>query len=139
MSSKNNEEDKEYIVRNFEFFDSDEEEDNNLEDFDDYDGYDTADDETEEYCDALNKLLSDVADVETLGLKVFKINFHDTRIKELEDKKTECDFDYDDDGMPIMLDGGEQFIIPYLVVVSKKITYYKNCIFETNINKKFTL
>ena len=83
----------ENIVRNFEFFDSDEDiEDNNVEEFEDYDGYDTADEETEENLEILNNLLKEIAVVEVIGQKVYKINFHDTRIYKLEEIDCDCDF-----------------------------------------------
>lgn len=140
---KNKEEetlDREIIVRNFEFFDSDDEdEDNNVEVFDDYDGYDTADEETDNNLIFISNLLSEIADVEVIGMKVYKINFHDTRIVKLEDKNCKCDFDYNSNKLPIMPNGGEQFLIPYLMEVSKKKKYFKKCIFETNINHKIIL
>ena len=133
-------EDREVIVRNFEFFDSDEDiEDNNIEDLEDYDGYDTADEETDNNLETLTKLLEQVAEVEVIGLKVYKIIFHDTRIEELEDKNSNCDFDFDKKGIPLMPDGGEEFIAPYLLRISKKFKFFKGCIFETNINKKIVL
>jgi hypothetical protein len=133
--------DRELIVRNFEFFDSDasDNEEEPLEDFDDYDGYETEDEDTMDNLDILGQLLIDVADVEVLGLKVYKINFHDTKIPKLEDKKCNCDFDYDNNDLPIMPDGGEHFIAPYLLAVSKKKKYFKGCIFETNVNQKIVL
>ena len=131
---------REIIVRNFEFFDSDEDEDdNNIEDLDEYDGYDTADEETESYSDLVESLLIEIADVEVIGLKVYKINLHDTRNLELEDKNCNCEFDYDKEGYPIMPDGGEQFLAPFLLEVSKKEKFFKDCIFETNINQKILL
>lgn len=131
---------KEHIVRNFEFFDSDEDiEDDNIEDLEEYDGYDSADEETEEHLEELSELLSDIAEVEVIGLKVYKINFHDTRIGQLEDKNCKCDFDYDKNKMPVMPDGGEEFIAPYLLAVSKREKFFKDCIFETNINQKIVL
>lgn len=131
----------ENIVRNFEFFDSDEDiEDNNVEEFEDYDGYDTADEETEENLEILNNLLKEIAVVEVIGQKVYKINFHDTRIYKLEEIDCDCDFDFDDkNDLPIMPDGGEEFIAPYLLEISKKIKYFEGCIFETNINQKIML
>lgn len=139
--NKEEEIDKELIVRNFEFFDSDASDngDEPLEELDDYDGYDTEDEDTINNLDILGSLLVDIADVEVLGYKVYKINFHDTRIKNLEDKKCNCDFDYDDNDLPIMVDGGEEFIAPYLLAVSKKKKFFKGCIFETNINQKIQL
>ena len=140
---KNNEEDslnREIIVRNFEFFDSDEEiDDNNIEEFEDYDGYDTADEETEDNLEILNKLLKEIAEVEVIGKKVYKINFFDTRIYKLEEIDCDCDFDFDDNNLPIIPDGGEEFIAPYLLEISKKIPYFEDCIFETNINQKILL
>jgi len=131
-------EEKEVIVKNFTYSDSETDEEL-IEDLDDYDGYDTADEDTENFCDFLNDILSDIADVETLGLKVYKINFYDNKVGKMEDYNCVCDFDKDDKGQPIMPDGGEEFIVPYLSLVRKKKKYLKDCIFETNINFKFTI
>lgn len=132
--------DKEVIVRNFTFFDSDEDMDDDVvEEVEDYDGYDTADEETDENLELLANLLNEIAEVEVVGLKVYKINFHDTRIGNLEDKNCDCDFDLDKNGVPIMPDGGEEFIAPYLLLISQKFKFFKGCVFETNINKKIVL
>jgi len=132
---------REIIVRNFEFFDSDEDiQDDNIEEYEDYDGYDTADEETEDKLDILNELLKEIAEVEVIGKKVYKINFYDTRIYKLEEMDSECDFDFEDStNLPIIPDGGEEFIGPYLMEVAKKIKYFEDCIFETNINQKIIL
>ena len=137
---KKEEEDKEHIVRNFDYFDSDDDlEEGVIEKLDDYDGYETADEETDEYLVGLERLLKDIADVEVIGLKVYKINFHDTRLENFMDKDTNSDFDIDDSGFPVMLDGGEEFIAPYMKKISEKVPYYKGCTFETNVNYKFIL
>lgn len=131
---------KEHIVRNFDYFDSDDDlEEGVVENLDNYDGYDTADEETEDHAELLQNLLKDIAEVEVIGLKVYKINFHDTRLEKFLDKNTKSDFDFDEKNFPIMLDGGEEFIAPYLKMVSKNIEYYKGCTFETNVNYKFNL
>lgn len=134
------EKDKEHIVRNFDYFDSDDDlEEGVIEELDNYDGYETPDEETEDYLEGLQRMLKDVADVEVIGLKVYKINFHDTRLEDFVDTDTDTDFDLDENGFPIMLDGGEEFIAPYLKMVSDKINYYQGCLFETNVNYKFNL
>lgn len=130
---------KECIVRSFVFTDSDTSDEDVIETADNYDGYETEDEETEEYAVGLNKLLKDVADVDVLGLKVYKINFHDIRLKEFHSIETKTDFDKNDDNFPIMIDGGEDFIVPYLKEVSEIVPYYKDCTFETNVNLKFNL
>jgi hypothetical protein len=128
--------DEDLIVKNFELPDSDSDEDVNDLDLDlDLDEYDSPDEDTEDYLEILEKLLCDVADVEVIGLNTYKINFHDTNIKKLENKNCKCDFDEDDDGMPIMIDGGEEFIKPYLFKVSKKIAFFKDCVFKYNIKE----
>jgi hypothetical protein len=139
-----NEDEEDLIIRNFEFFESDDEEEvdniSEVNEKDNYDGYDTPDEDTEEFVEILQELLNDIAVVDVIGLKVYKIDFYDTKnIGELEDKKCKCDFDLRDDGYPIMPDGGEEFIAPYLLRVSKKFKFFKGCIFETNIGKKITI
>lgn len=127
------------VVKNFQFFDSDEDEDDMDVEVIDPEDYDSVDEETEHFQETLSHYLRDIAQIDSLGLKVYKIDFHDTRIDNLEDKDCDCDFDLDEDKCPIMPEGGEEFIIPYLVQLSKQIPYFADCTYETNINIKIKL
>ena len=66
-----------------------------------------------ELLDVLNERLSDICNISCVGLNSFRMDFYDTNF-EFEDKKTKCDFDVDDYNLPIMIDGGQSFILPYL-------------------------
>lgn len=127
-------EEKITTVLNIEYTDSEEEVVEEVENLDITNDYDSTDEATEEYQDILNTYLGDIASVDCLGLKAYKIDFYDTNIEKLEDKKCKCDFDLDDNGYPTIPDGGEEFIIPYLFALSKKVKFFKKCVFETNIN-----
>ena len=139
VKEETTESEKEHIVRTFDYSDSDSSDEDIIEKEDDYDAYETEDEETEEYAEGLKKLLKEIADIDVLGLKVYRINFHDTRINNFKDINMETDFDRGEDDFPIMIDGGEDFIVPYLKEVSLIVPYYKDCTFETNVNLKFNL
>lgn len=114
--------------------DSDEEEDTNYESIDEENDYDSQDEETEELCEVMEGLLCEVANVEILGKKAFKVEFLDTKGLELVDEEEDCDFDQDDDGYPIMPDGGEEFFLPYTQALVKKNKAFKGVVMETNIH-----
>ena len=95
--------------------------------------YDLADQETEDKGEYLQNLLKEVANVCTIGLKAYKIDFFDRSPKKFEDKNCNADFDYQK-GIPIMYDGGEEFIAPWLKKLSQKVKFFKDCSFETNHN-----
>lgn len=128
------------VVYNVEVSDSEDSDDEDIfDEFNEEDCYDSADEETEDKAEFLQKLLIDVAAVCVLGHKAFKIDFHDMTKKEFEDKDIDCDFDYDKNGLPIMIDGGEEYIAPYLKKVSEIDIFFEDCIFETNHGFKIEL
>lgn len=126
-------------VYNEEIYDSDEdsdEDENNYEFLEDKD-YESCDEETEELSEILENLLKDVAVLDVVGKKAFRVEFTHTKNLLFVDKNEDCDFDEDDDGYPIMPDGGEEFFIPYMNKVLEKNKQFKNCTIETNV-KNFT-
>jgi hypothetical protein len=130
------------FIRNFNYYDSDEEnaeyEEDDFETFKDK-KYKTPDVETEENLDILEELLEDIATVEVLGLKAYKIKFRNNKIGDLENKNCQCEFDTREDGLPIIPEGGENYIIPYLIYISDIIDFFKGCSFETNIGTNFSI
>ena len=96
------------------------------------------DDTTLELFDILNERLQEICNLSCVGLNSFRIEFFDTNFK-LEDKKTRCDFDVDDYNIPIMIDGGQNFIAPYLNQLSEIYDDLKGCSFETNKNITFKI
>lgn len=128
-------------VFNVLYYDSDEEFENEEElDAVEFDGdYDTVDEESEDKCELLQRLLGEVANICAIGKHAFKIDFFDREHKEFEAKNCKCDFDYDKEGFPVMCDGGEEFIAPWLKKLSQKDKFFKGCTFETNHNHKIEL
>ena len=128
-------------VYNEELYDSDEdEEDTNFELLDEENDYDSCDEQTEDLGDILNSLLTEVANVDVLGKKAFRIEFIDTKDLVLVNKNEDCDFDLDENDYPIMPDGGEEYLLPYLKKVSQCNKKFKGCVFETNLKGfKFNL
>lgn len=123
-------------IFNVVYYDSEEESEEEEFDTVEHEGdYDSADDDTEDKCELLQELLAEVANVCTIGLKAYKIDFFDRDFKEFEDIDCKCDFDYNKEKLPIMPDGGEEFIAPWLKKLSEKDDFFKDCTFETNHNK----
>ena len=120
-------------VYNIEVFDSSEdEEDENFEIIDENNEYDTADEDTDDLGEKLQELLGEVAIVDVVGKKAFRLDFSDANNLEFADKNEDCDFDTDERGIPIMPDGGEEFLLPYMKQICKKMPEFKKCILETN-------
>lgn len=127
-------------VYNDEYYDSSEDEDDDNFEGLNYDDYDSADEDDEDMGEFLQELLEDVASVDVLGHKAFKIDFIDSKVEKFLDKDEDCDFDTNYNGFPVMPDGGEEFFLPYMKAISKKKRYFKDAIFETNVRgQRFTL
>lgn len=94
------------------------------------------DEETEEKFSILTERLEEVAYVIYTGKNSFRINFQNKKGVKLVPKKEECDFDIDDDGLPIMVDGGENYILPYLVELCKRRSDLKPFQITTNCSKR---
>jgi hypothetical protein len=94
------------------------------------------DDETEEKFSILTERLEEVAYVIYTGKNSFRINFQNKKGVKLVPKKENCDFDIDDDGLPIMVDGGENYILPYLVELCRRRSDLKPFRITTNCSKK---
>ena len=121
-------------VRNTVIFESsDEEEEGGNEIYEQYDEYDSPDEETDEVLTKLEPFFEDIATLEVIGREAIKINFIDNRIGDFVDKKEKCDFDLDEEGYPLLPDGGEEFVVPYLDKLSKKMKDLKGYNIETNI------
>ena len=86
----------------------------------------------------LNERLIDICTISCVGLNSFRIDFYDTNFQ-FEVKNTRCDFDVDDYNLPIMIDGGQSFLLPYLNQLSEFYDDLKGCSFETNKNITFKI
>lgn len=128
-------------IYNEEIYDSDEDEDDtNYEILDEENDYDSCDEASEELADLLQELLREVATVDALGKKAFRVEFSDTKRLEFVDKSEDCDFDLDEHDYPIMPDGGEEYFLPFMQQVMKKNKAFKKCTIETNVRGfKFVL
>lgn len=96
------------------------------------------DDITLELSEILLDKLKEIGNVSCLGLNMFRIDFYDTNF-EFEEKRTKCDFDVDEYDIPIIFDGAQSFIMPYLVLLSETYDDLKGCTFETNKNSTFKI
>ena len=98
----------------------------------------TPDEDSQDIQDILENKLKSICTITVLGKKYYRIDFYDIDF-ELLDEKTECDFDFDISGDPIMHDGGQEFIVPYLYKLKKNYPNLKNTEFETNNNFTFKI
>ena len=94
------------------------------------------DDDTEEKFSILTERLEEVAYVIYTGKNSFRINFQNKRGVKLVPKGESCDFDIDDDGLPVMYDGGESFILPYLLELCRRRSDLKPFQITTNCSKR---
>lgn len=98
----------------------------------------TPDELTDELREILEKRLSDILTITVIGYKSFRLDFFESGF-DLIDKDCNCEFDIDSDKIPIMPNGGQEYIVPYLYDLKDFYEELKNCKFQTNLNKKFTI
>ena len=72
------------------------------------------------------------------GKNSFRIDFFDTNFK-FENKDCKCDFDLDDNKLPLLHDGSQEYIIPYLYKLKEKYPEFDKAKFQTNNNFIFKL
>jgi len=122
-------------VANFTYYDSDEdEEDENFEDVQLRDDLEEVDEQTEELGEKISELIKDVASIDSIGKKVFRIDFYDSSGDFEFSQGKQADFDLNESGYPYLPDGGEEFIIIFLKTLQKNhFKKLKGCEFETNV------
>jgi len=108
--------------------------DDGLEDEEKFDG--DCDEETTEKLEFLEERLNEVAEVDAIGASTFKIVFFNKKGVEFKKKETKCDFDYDDDDLPMIYDGGEDYFLPYINELCMKKENLFPLYIITNVTKK---
>lgn len=98
----------------------------------------TPDELTEDLQEMLDEKLSEIGTVSVVGKNSYRIDFFDTDFT-FEGKTCQCDFDLDADKMPIMHDGGQEFIIPYLYDLKEFYPDLHKSKFQTNNNFTFKI
>ena len=122
------------IVVNAEVYDSDEDiEDTNFEDEIEEVNYQSCDEDTENVAQFLEELLYEIASVYACGKMKVRVEFNDPHLIEFCKKDEICEFDYDDNGYPIMPDGGENFFIPYMEELKTLNSDLERLKVETNV------
>jgi len=121
------------FVVNTEIYDSDDDD----EEIPDIVSKHIEDEDTNELEEILSELLDEVADVNSIDKMKIKISFYDFKNINFVSKKTKCDFDYDDDnGYPVMADGGENYFLPYMEAVLDVNSDFRGLKIETNVKDK---
>ena len=110
--------------------DSDYSDDDFVQEIDDED----LDDRIQEVSADLAGFLEDVAEVEIIDNESIYVKFFDKKIKFSDDE--ECEFDEDDQGYPIMINGGEIYFKAYLNKLGELSDEYKGILYRTNIAKE---
>ena len=101
--------------------------------------YESCDEESLDKQEILQNLLKDIANVDCIAKNTFRVEFFDTKNIKFMDKKENCEFDLNKDGLPILPDGGEEFFPPFMSELIKKDKRFKKVKIQTNIKgKKFT-
>ena len=125
------------IIFNVTYYDSSDEESEDFEDLSssDEEDYGEMDELTEKKMKVLKERLDEVADVVPIGKSFFKVSFFNKKDVELVLEEV-CEFDYDKRGIPIMVDGGESYLIPYLKELCIKKKFLKPFTIKTNLDKE---
>lgn len=92
------------------------------------------DDRIQEVSADLGGFLEDVAEVEIIDNESIYVKFFDKKIKFSDDE--ECEFDEDDEGYPVMINGGEIYFKAYLNKLGELNDDYKGILYRTNIAKE---
>ena len=121
--------------------DSDHEASDNYEDIDettysDLEGYESANEETEETKDFLQKHLSDIATLDCIGKNIIKVDFFYPKNINFIDKNDKCDFDINNENIPLLPEGGEDYFLPFMTLLCKKNRKMRGLSFKTNTSKK---
>lgn len=126
-------------VLNITHYDSEDTEDSDIiENIDNNLRPSSPDEETDDLFESLELLLENVGTLSCLGKKYFRIEFYDTKFDFL-DKEEECEFDYNEENFPVLHEGSQEYIIPYLYCLSDYLEDIKDCNFETNKDTVFTI
>ena len=108
-------------VANFTYYDSDEdEEDENFEDVQLRDDLEEVDEQTEELGEKISELIKDVASIDSIGKKVFRIDFYDSSGDFKFSQGKQADFDLNESGYPYLPDGRRRIYYYFLKNTSKK-------------------
>lgn len=128
-------------VLNISYYDSDNDNDDcggGVNEYFDTEREKSPDETTEELQEILEEKLKEVSTVTIVGYKSFRLDFFETDFK-FEDKNCDCDFDIDSNKMPIIPNGGQEYIIPYLYELMSFYDNIKNTKYQTNLNVKFII
>ena len=90
------------------------------------------DEETENQCDLISDLLSDIGKIEPIGKKYLRLEFFNPKNITFIDKDEDCDFDLNEDGYPFLPDRGEEYIKPFFKKLVSMNPKLKNITIETN-------
>lgn len=93
---------------------------------------DSVDEETEEKCEILKDLLSDVGTIEPIGKKYLRLEFYEPKNIKFLDRNEDCDFDLNEEGYPFLPDSGEEYVEPFFKILVSKNPRFKNLTIETN-------
>ena len=113
-----------------------------------YDIYTSEEEESEEEChgdfdeetrhklEFLEERLNEIASVVVTGRNGFRISLFIKKNVELRDPSEKCDFDLDDSKLPLMVVGGEDYLLPYLKLLCKKKKFLVPLYITTNCGKE---
>lgn len=97
------------------------------------------DEDTRHKLEFLEERLKEIASVNVTGKNGFKISFFIKKGIELKKPSEKCDFDTDDSKLPVMVLGGEDYLLPYLKILCKKKKFLTPLYITTNCEKgKYT-
>jgi hypothetical protein len=94
------------------------------------------DEDTRHKLEFLEERLKEIASVIVTGKNCFKVSFYIKNEIELKKPSVKSDFDIDDSKLPVMVLGGEDYLLPFLKMLCKKKKFLTPLHITTNCEKK---
>ena len=122
-------------VVNLDYFDSEEESDDMLDEVEPEfrERSDTIDDATEENSKVLEALLSEIGSVTPIGKKIIRVDIDYPKGVKFLKKNEDTEFDTNQYGLPYLPQGGEEYILPFLEKMKGERSELKGTTIEFNV------
>ncbi len=94
------------------------------------------DEESKSKLEFLEDRLGEIASINVTGKSCFRIMFLFKKGVNLKKATEKCDFDHDEEKLPVMVLGGEDFLLPYMKLLCKKKKFLTPLQITTNCSGK---
>lgn len=122
-------------VVNLDYFDSEEESDDMLDEVEPEfrERSDSIDDATEENAKILEALLTEIGSVTPIGKKIIRVDIDYPKGVKFLKKNEDTEFETNQYGLPYLPQGGEEFILPFLEKMKSERSELKGTTIEFNV------